>query len=134
VHFDLKLWRMTEGLRSRIALAVLLGLLALACGIGRFVFMGQFLARVFRGAPTIALVIPLLATALAIVLRAALDHTRTVIAHRTSAHVQDTLRGRLYDKIVALGPAWFGAERTGGVMLSSPSSPSSPPGTSRSPW
>ena len=28
------------------------------------------------------------------------------------------LRGRLFDKIVALGPAWFGAERTGGVMLS----------------
>ena len=32
--------------------------------------------------------------------------------------MQETLRGRLYDKIVALGPAWFGAERTGGVMLS----------------
>ncbi len=24
----------------------------------------------------------------------------------------------MFDKIVALGPAWFGAERTGGVMLS----------------
>ncbi len=35
-----------------------------------------------------------------------------------AARVQELLRGRLYDKIVALGPAWFGAERTGGVMLS----------------
>ena len=42
----------------------------------------------------------------------------TMLAHRTAARVQETLRGRLYDKIVALGPAWFGAERTGGVMLS----------------
>ena len=41
-----------------------------------------------------------------------------MIAHRTAARVQEALRGRLYDKIVALGPAWFGAERTGGVMLS----------------
>ncbi len=41
-----------------------------------------------------------------------------MIAHRTAMRVQDVLRGRLYDKIVALGPAWFGAERTGGVMLS----------------
>src|SRR5580698_10375583 len=109
---------MTAGLRGRILAAVLLGLLALACGIGRFVFLGQFLARVFRGAPTEALVVPLLATALAIILRAVLDHVRTVIAHHTSARVQETLRGRLYDKILALGPAWFGAERTGGVMLS----------------
>jgi ATP-binding cassette subfamily C protein CydCD len=118
VYFDLRLWRMTAGLRGRIGLAVLLGLLALACGIARFVFLGQFLARVFRGAPTGALVVPLVATAAAILLRAWLDHARTVIAHRTSAQVQETLRGRLYDKIVALGPAWFGAERTGGVMLS----------------
>ena len=93
---------MTAGLRGRIGLAVLLGLLALACGIARFVFLGQFLARVFRGAPTGALVVPLLATAAAILLRAWLDHARTVIAHRTSAQVQETLRGRLYDKIVAL--------------------------------
>jgi ATP-binding cassette subfamily B protein len=118
VYFDLRLWRMTAGLRGRILAAVLLGLLALACGIGRFVFLGQFLARVFRGAPTEALVVPLLATALAIILRAVLDHIRTVMAHRTSARVQETLRARLYDKILALGPAWFGAERTGGVMLS----------------
>ena len=54
----------------------------------------------------------------AILLRAWLDHHRTMIAHRTAARVQETLRGRLFDKIVALGPAWFGAERTGGVMLS----------------
>ena len=118
MYFDLRLWRMTAGLRGRIGLAVLLGLLALGCGIARFVFLGQFLARVFRGAPTAALVLPLVATGLAILLRAALDHARTLIAHRTSTQVQEALRGRLYDKIVALGPAWFGAERTGGVMLS----------------
>ena len=118
MYFDLRLWRMTSGLRGRIGLAVVLGLLALACGIARFVFLGQFLARVFRHAPTAELVVPLVATALTILLRAALDHTRTMIAHRTATRVQETLRGRLFDKIAALGPAWFGAERTGGVMLS----------------
>ena len=55
---------------------------------------------------------------MAILLRPWLDHVRTAVAHRTAARVQEALRGRLYDKIVALGPAWFGAERTGGVMLS----------------
>ena len=38
--------------------------------------------------------------------------------HRTAARVQETLRGRLFDKIAALGPGWFAGERTGGVMLS----------------
>jgi ATP-binding cassette subfamily C protein CydCD len=97
---------------------VLLGLLALAIGIARFAFLGQFLARLFRSAPAAELVMPLAATLVAILLRAWLDDTRTMLAHRTAARVQEALRARLYDKIVALGPAWFGAERTGGVMLS----------------
>jgi len=118
MHFDLRLWRMTTGLRGRIALAILLGLLALAIGIARFAFLGQFLAGLFRGAPTAELVLPLVGALVAVLLRPWLDHVRTMIAHRTAARVQETLRGRLYDKIVALGPAWFGAERTGGVMLS----------------
>ncbi len=109
---------MTGGLRWRIALGILLGLLALAIGIARFAFLGQFLARLFRAAPTAELVVPLVGTLAAILLRPWLDHMRTMVAHRTAARVQETLRRRLYDKIVALGPAWFGAERTGGVMLS----------------
>src|SRR3978361_1969139 len=115
MHFDLKLWRMTTGHSARIALSAVLGLLALAVGIARFAFLGQFLAGVFRDE---TLVLPLLGAAAAILLRAWLAPPRTLIAHRTAARVQENLRGRLFDKIIALGPAWFGAERTGGVMLS----------------
>src|ERR1700710_1078302 len=115
MHLDLKLWRMTAGQRGRIVLSAALGLLALTIGIARFVFLGRFLAGVFRGE---FLITPILAAAAAVLLRAWLDHHRTMIAHRTAARVQENLRGRLFDKIIALGPAWFGAERTGGVMLS----------------
>ena len=118
MHFDLTLWRMTQGYRLRIVLSVVLGLFALTFGIARFVFLGRFLAGVFQGAPAAVLIWPLAGAGVAIVLRAALDHSRTMVAHRTAMRIQETLRGRLYDKIVALGPAWFGAERTGGVMLS----------------
>src|SRR6185437_3237612 len=68
--------------------------------------------------PALTLVAPLLAAAGAILLRAWIDHARTMVAHETATRVQETLRARLFDKILALGPAWFGAERTGGVMLS----------------
>ena len=118
MHFDIRLWRMTAGLRGRIALSVALGMASLGVGIARFAFLGVFLARVFRGATITALLPWLAAAAGAILVRAWLDHGRTMIAHRTATVVQERLRGRLFDKIVALGPAWFGAERTGGVMLS----------------
>jgi ATP-binding cassette, subfamily B, bacterial len=115
MHFDFKLWRMTAGLRGRIFLSAAFGILALAVGIARFAFLGRFLAGVFRGQ---APILPLVGAAAAILLRAWLDHHRTLIAHRTAGRVQEALRGRLFDKIFELGPAWFGAERTGGVMLS----------------
>src|SRR5882757_4817104 len=118
MHFDLRLWRLTAGLRDRIAWSVLLGLLSLCVGIARFAFLGTFLAGVFRGDSWRDLAPLLLATAAAIFLRSWLDHTRTLIAHKTATRVQEVLRARLFDKILALGPAWFGAERTGGVMLS----------------
>jgi ATP-binding cassette, subfamily B, bacterial len=118
MHFDLKLWQMTAGLRGRIALSAALGLLALGVGIARFAFLGRFLAGVFRGEDARHLLAPLACAAAAILLRGWLDHHRTMIAQRTAARVQQTLRSVLFDKIVALGPAWFGSERTGGVMLS----------------
>jgi ATP-binding cassette subfamily C protein CydCD len=118
MYFDARLWAMTQGLRLRIAAGVGLGLLALAVGIARFAFLGWLLALVFRGAPVGQVLLALAGAAAMILLRALLDHSRTVVAHRTAARVQEVLRGRLYDRIVALGPAWFAEQRTGGVMLS----------------
>jgi ATP-binding cassette subfamily C protein CydCD len=117
MYFDWQLWAMTRGLRGRIALGVLMGLLSLCAGIARFVFLGGLLARVFRGAAFEQLLWPAAGVAGSILLRAALEHMRTMLAHRTAARVQAALRERLYDKIVALGPAWFAGSRTGGVML-----------------
>ena len=118
MHFDIGLWRLTQGQRGRMALGVVLGLIALTVGIARFAFLGRFIALVFQGKPVGELAPWLAAAAAAIVLRAWLDHARTMVAHRSAAVIQVALRGKLYDKILQLGPAWFGAERTGGVMLS----------------
>jgi len=118
MYFDGRLWRMTVGLRGRMALGVALGLLALAAGIARFAFLGVALARVFDGAGAASVAWPLAGAVLAVLLRAALDHARAVQAHRSAAAVQTKLRAALFDRIAALGPAWFAGERTGGVMLS----------------
>ncbi|HEX3861999.1 MAG TPA: ABC transporter ATP-binding protein [Stellaceae bacterium] len=118
MYFDRRLWELTRGLRGRIALAILLGLLAAGFGIARFALLGALLARVFGGAGASAIAVTAVGVAAAVLLRAILDHNRTIIAHHNASVVQETLRGRLYDKIAELGPAWFAGERTGGVMLS----------------
>jgi len=99
-------------------LAVLLGLIASVVGIARFAILGVLLSHVFSGAGFWAVAVPALGVAVAVALRGIVDHHRTMISHRTAARVQEDLRGRLYDKIAALGPAWFAGERTGGIMLS----------------
>jgi ATP-binding cassette subfamily C protein CydCD len=118
MYFDRRLWQLTRGLRGWIALAILLGLVASVVGIARFAILGVLLSRVFDGAGFLAVAIPAVGVAVAVILRGLVDHHRTMISHHTATRVQDELRGRLYDKIAALGPAWFAGERTGGVMLS----------------
>jgi ABC-type multidrug transport system fused ATPase/permease subunit len=118
MYFDRALWRLTRGLRGRIALSILIGLCAAAFGIARFTLLGTMLARVFAGSGFLSIAVAAVGVATAVVMRGLLDHLRTLIAHRTAARVQTDLRGRLYDKIAELGPAWFAGERTGGVMLS----------------
>jgi ATP-binding cassette subfamily B protein len=118
MYFDFRLWRMTAGLRTQMAGGVFLGLLALLAGIARYVFLGQLLSKMFDRQPWEQWLTPALCVLALVLARAWLDHTRTVAANRNAAAIQQILRSSLYDRIVALGPAWFAGQRTGGVMLS----------------
>src|SRR6185369_8379758 len=82
MYFDRRLWELTRGLRGRIALAILLGLLAAGFGIARFALLGVLLARVFTGGEPSTIALLAVGVAAAVLLRALLDHARTVIAHQ----------------------------------------------------
>ena len=118
MFFDHRLWQFTRGVRLRIAATVAMGVFASLVGIGRLALLGWLLARVFAGDAFSELVVPFALVAAVMVLRGWIEHTRAVFAHRTAARVQLALRQRLYAKVVALGPAHFGLERTGAVLLS----------------
>jgi ATP-binding cassette subfamily C protein CydCD len=118
MYFDRRLWELTRGLRGSIAFAILLGLVAAVVGIARFALLGVLLSLVFKGGGLVVVVMPAIGLTAAVILRGAIEHHRAMVSHRTAARVQQELRGRLYDKIAELGPAWFAGERTGGVMLS----------------
>jgi ATP-binding cassette subfamily B protein len=117
MYIDRRLWALTEGVRPRIAAAVLLGLLAVAAGIARLALLGWLLARVASGASAAELTVPAAATAGVIVLRGWLEYWRAMVAHETAARVQARLRERLYGHLVALGPAHVAQGRTGDVTL-----------------
>ena len=117
MYFDRRLWQFTEGLRLRIVGAALLGLLSAAVGIARLALLGWLLGRIFQGDGFDDLVLPIVAVAAAMVARGVLEYWRTMAAHHTAALVQLQIRARLYDRIAALGPGQFGAQRSGDVLL-----------------
>ena len=72
----------------------------------------------FRGEPFGDLIAPFALVAGVVVARGLLEYARNMAAHHTAALVQVNIRQRLYDKVIELGPAHFGRERTGEVILS----------------
>ena len=117
MYFDRRLWQFTEGLRLRIAGAVLIGLLSAAVGIARLALLGWLLGRVFQGEGLDDLILPIVAVAAAMLARGGFEYWRTMAAHRTAASVQLQIRARLFDQIAALGPGQFGGQRSGEVLL-----------------
>ena len=118
MHFDSRLWTFTEGVRDRIAYAVLIGLLATSTGIARLALLGWVIGKVFNGAHFDEILLPAVMVALTMVARGGLEYWRNMVAHETAALVQRHIRRVIYAKIVQLGPAHFGLQRTGDVLVS----------------
>ena len=118
MYFDLRLWEFTKGVRRRIIASAAIGLIAAIFGIARLALLGWLLAKVFRGEPLETFILPFVFVAGVMLIRGLLEYVRNMTAHRTAAFVQVNIRRRLYDKVMELGPAHFGRERTGEVILS----------------
>jgi ATP-binding cassette, subfamily B, bacterial len=118
MHFDPRLWQFTEGVRLRIAGAVLIGLAAVAFSVARLGLLGWLIAALLKGEGGDSLVMPVAGIAAVMALRAAFEHWRVMVAHKTAARVQHNLRRTLYDRIAALGPGTIGRQRSGAVTLS----------------
>lgn len=118
MFFDARLWGLTAGARGAIALCVAVGVLAAVVGIIRLALLGWLIGKLYQGATTDELIVPFVGVAAVMLLRGWLEHWRKMAAHDSAARIQTALRAQLHDKVMALGPAYFGLERTGEVMLS----------------
>ena len=114
-----RLLALAKGVRSRIFLAALVGMLAAAAGVARLAVAAVVIFRiVHEGAEFSSLVWPLVAMAGLIAVRAALEYFQEVISHHTASIVKVALRERMYRHCLALGPSYFDQTRTGDVLMS----------------
>ena len=92
--FSWDLWRFTEGVRWRIALAVGVGLCAVAAGVARLALLGWIGARIFEGDSFGDLVPLIIAAAASIAARSLFLYAKEEIANGTALQVQFSLRQR----------------------------------------
>jgi ATP-binding cassette subfamily C protein CydCD len=118
LYFDRRLWGFTKNVRGRIFWAVFVGLISAVVGVARLALLGWLLAKIFAGEPADALIGPFILVAAIMGLRGVVEYGRNMVAHKTAAIVQIQLREQMYAKVVELGPAHFGLQRTGDVILS----------------
>ncbi len=120
MYLDPRLLALTQGVRLRILLAALVGLLAVAAGVARLAVAAVVIVKVIHedagGLST--LIAPLVAMAGLIVLRSILQYVQEMISHHTASIVKIQLRKRLYEHSLALGPSHFDQSRTGDALLS----------------
>ena len=117
MQFETRLWSFTQGVRGRIAISVLIGMIAAALGVIRLALLGWLIGLIFIGQSADELVMPIIFAALVMLMRGIFEHWRTMTAHETSAIVQKQLRRRLFEKIVSLGPGYTGRQRSGELVL-----------------
>ena len=115
--FSWDLWRFTEGVRWRIALAVSVGLCAVTAGVARLALLGWIGARIFEGDSVSDLIPLIIAAAGSILARSIFLYAKEEIANGTALQVQFALRQRLFDQVVRLGPSHFDRQRTGDVTV-----------------
>ncbi len=117
VTFSWELWRFTEGVRWRVALSVIVGLLAVSAGVARLALLGWIGARIFEGDGFGELVPLIIAAAASIAARSVFLYAKEEIANGTALQVQFKLRQRLFDQVVRLGPSHFDRQRTGDITV-----------------
>src|SRR5262250_2550176 len=116
MYFDRRLFGMTRGVRGRMALATLVGLIAVPIAMWRLVLTGQTMARVFTGEAFEALVPALALIGCLIVVRSRLQLLRDEISNSTAALMKTRIRGRLYEHVLQLGAGHFDQRRSGDAV------------------
>jgi ATP-binding cassette subfamily C protein CydCD len=114
-----RLLALAKGVRWRIILAAVVGMLAVVAGVARLAVAAVVIFKIIHeDAAFSSLAWPLLGMVGLILARSGLQYLQEVISHHTASVVKVALRERLYNHCLALGPGYFDQTRTGDVLMS----------------
>ena len=114
-----RLLALAKGVRWRIILAAVVGMLAVVAGVARLAVAAVVIFKIIHeDAAFSSLAWPLVGMAGLILARSGLQYLQEVISHHTASVVKVALRERLYNHCLALGPGYFDQSRTGDVLMS----------------
>jgi len=114
-----RLLALAKGVRWRIILAAVVGMLAVVAGVARLAVAAVVIFKIIHeDAAFSSLTWPLVGMAGLILARSGLQYLQEVISHHTASVVKVALRERLYNHCLALGPGYFDQSRTGDVLMS----------------
>jgi ATP-binding cassette subfamily C protein CydD len=116
IHVHWRLLRLAGDIRRHVLSNTILGLLVSATYAIQAVLIALVLAGIFEGASFGEVVGLLVGVAVAIVVRAALLWLREIAAQLTTHAVKESLRSRVYERLLALGPGYLIRKRTGDVQ------------------
>ena len=118
MYFDWRLFALTRGVRLRIFLAAVLGLIAVGAGVSRLAISGVVIYRILAGEASFStLALPLSTIAALIVTRSLFQYWQNAVSHHTANIVKIKLRHEVYEHALKLGPGYFDRNRTGDVVL-----------------
>lgn len=115
-HVHLRCLRLAGDVRWPVAGTVALGLAVTATYVVQGVLVALVLAGVFDGASLGEVARLLAGAAGTLVVRAGLLWAREVAAQLVAHRVKERVRGRVYDRLLALGPGYLLRQRTGDVQ------------------
>ncbi len=116
MHFHKRLFELTQGVRMRVVLLILLGLTISATFVGQGIASALVISYIYAGEAWQA-VLPLVgAIVLLLAMRAGLVWLREIGSMAAAAKIKERVRERAYAHLLSLGPGYLSHERTGAVQ------------------
>jgi len=111
-----RILQLTVGVRRWVAVTLGLGLIVTVTYVGQGVLTAQVLNRLLGGGDAASVVPQLGAISALVLLRALLRWLAELSAHATAANVKRILRGRLFERLLLMGPGQVQQSRTGALQ------------------
>ncbi len=118
MFFNRRLFAFTDGVRLRLVLALIFGLLTAASGVSRLALSGYAIALLIQGRPAGEIILAVVGVVASVVARAIFQYLKEMTGHRAAVRVQAKMRRELYQRALLLGPGALGQKRAGDVLVS----------------